>query len=175
VVDHANRGVGWERLIEGWHDTYRRDRQAVVFRTPPPVKLLSKVSGEGQFRACFRSEGPPDYAGVLKRRVPVAVAFDAKDCETTRWSFGALERHQARDLEGWAGVGGYAFVALRFAEIGWVLPWSELGPAWWAWHEREGRAVKGTAGLDLAGVRAMGLRMPMPGDWLGALRAGGVV
>jgi penicillin-binding protein-related factor A (putative recombinase) len=153
---------------------YRRDQQAVVFRVPPPVRPIGRVNDKGEFRAAWKSEGPPDYAGVVCP-ISMAVSFDAKDCETERWSFGLLERHQARDLEAWSGAGGYAFVALRLAGDGWVLPWSELGPLWWTWHDRVGRAAKGTAGIDLAGCRSIGLRMPEPGDWLGALRDGGVV
>jgi recombination protein U len=174
MSSHANRGVGWERLIEGFHDDYRRNRQAVVFRTPPPVKVIGRVSAEGNFRGCWRSEGPPDYAGVVCP-ISMAVAFDAKDCEAARWGFGGLERHQARDLEAWSGAGGYAFIALRLGPTGWVLPWSELGPVWWAWHERTGRAARGDGSLDSAGCVRIGLRMPTPGDWLGALRDGGVV
>lgn len=183
---HANRGVGWERMLEGWHDTYRRDQRAVVFRTPPPVKVLSRVTGGGEFRACFRSDGPPDYAGVVAGGGPKGpfgmamggrpVAFDAKDCEGPRWPFSALERHQARDLEGWQVAGGTAFVALRLGEVGWVLPWTRLGPLWWAWHDdlgdrrgvgrTTGKATKGTASLDAQECARIGARMPMPGNWL---------
>lgn len=164
MADHANRGVEWERILDARHDAYRRDGLAVVFRTPPSVRLLSRVGRDGQFRGCFRGQGPPDYAGVVAGGR--AVAFDAKDCAGERWSFGALERHQARDLEGWSGAGGIAFVALRLAGEPWVLPWARLGPIWWAWHEREGRAARGSGSLTGAMCAELGRRMPEPGDWL---------
>lgn len=188
MADHANRGVGWERVLEGWHGQYRKAEppRAVVFRCQPPIDVLSTprmVKRRGrerlEFTATWRSEGPPDYTGLVAAspgRVPsIPVLFDAKDCEAGLWSFGLLERHQARDLEAVHLAGGLAFVALRLEGECWLLPWVELGPLWWAWHERTARAAKGTASLDAAGCGRIGMRMPTPGDWLGALVAGGVV
>lgn len=168
MADHANRGVGWERVLDQWHVRYRAERRAVVWRTPPAVRLLSRVSTAGQFRACFRGEGPPDYAGVV---APDGrpVVFDAKDvARAARWPFENLERHQARDLEAVQIAGGLAFVALRIRGAGWVLPWQRLGPWWWEWHEREGRAARGRASIDPTEVD-WSRRMPELGDWLGAL------
>jgi hypothetical protein len=181
MTSHANRGVEWQRILEGWHDTYRRDRRAVVWPTPPRVRVLSRVSPAGQFRAAWAAEGPPDYAGVLEPRGR-AVVFDAKDCQAERWPLSSLERHQARDLEAVHAAGGFAFVALRFAghlgagtprrvegprgDEAWVLPWATLGPLYWTWYD--GDAERGQASISRARVSNLGWRMPEIGDWLGA-------
>lgn len=174
-MTHANLGVGWERTLEGWHDTYRRESAAVVFRTPPPVKVLGKVSKAGRFAGCFGSDGPPDYAGVVAPRPGRAafpVCFDAKSSSTDRWPFASLARHQARDLEAWSHNGGYAFIALELggANADWVLPWSELGPRWWSWWEVPERARRGTASIGVEDLERWARRMPEHGDWLGAIR-----
>jgi penicillin-binding protein-related factor A (putative recombinase) len=172
-ASHANRGRDWELLIDGWHDRYRLEGRAVVYRTPPPTKVLSWID-KGVFRACFLGLGPPDYAGVVARFGPSAaaaraVAFDAKDCGAARWKFEHLEPHQARDLDEWARLGGIAFIALRLAGRGWVLPWSELGPRWSSWSTMTGAAVRGTASVGVEELQQWALPMPQPGDWLGAI------
>jgi recombination protein U len=178
AASHANRGIGWQRLLENWHDHYRAARRAVIFPAPPSVRVLGQVSKTGRFQACFQGDGPPDYAGLVAPTGPGAdagfglpVTFDAKDCVGERWSLGDLARHQARDLEAWHLAGGLSFVALRFAGLhqAYVLPWSWLGPRFWAWTD--GQAVRGEASVTVAAAAAHGWRMPELGDWLGALPA----
>lgn len=163
-------GKAWEARLEAACRGYHVADRALVWRCHPPVRVCSRVGGDGQFRARWDGRGPCDFAGIL--RGPEAgrcVAFDAKDCEGPRWSFGGLEEHQAQHLEGVHRMGGLAFVALRLGGSrgeGWVLPWAELGPRWWAWHLSRERARKGAASFS---GEAWGVRMPEPGDWLGAL------
>lgn len=148
-----------------WHQRYRDEGRALVLRTPTPVKVLSKVD-QGQFRGCFLGLGPPDFTGVAGGR---PVCFDAKDTVNKRWPLRQLDLHQALDLEAWTRAGGLAFVALRLQGVGWVLPWPSLEPIWRTWHVRSGQAASGTASLDEAACAEFGLRMPSPGNWLGAL------
>jgi penicillin-binding protein-related factor A (putative recombinase) len=174
VTSYANKGRDWELCLDSWHDRYRLEGRALIHRTPPPVRVLSRVD-KGVFRGSFLGLGPPDYAGVVAgfgppRSTSRAVAFDAKDCAGARWSFGDLAEHQARDLEEWSQVGGYAFLALRLAGQGWVVPWSWLGPRWWAWAARRGRAAEGTASVVAADFAGQTPRpMGRLGDWLSAL------
>jgi len=171
----ANQGRAWQLLLDLHHDRYRREGRAVIVATPPPVKVLSRLSEGGTFRACFLGLGPPDYAGVVAGFPPSvlgtarAVAFDAKDCSGPRWSYGDLPEHQAQDLDDWERLGGIAFVALRLQGVGWVLPWSELGGRWHAWSATEGVARPGTASLAAQDLEGWAHRMPRPGDWIEAL------
>lgn len=162
-ADHARRGRAWQGLLEHWHDEYRRDRRAVVWPTSPPVRVLSRVGANGQFRACWAGDGPPDYVGFVAGGQ--GVLFDAKDCSLDAWPLRDLERHQARDLEAAHVAGHRAFVALRLGGEGWVLPWSSLGPRWWAWWEAD-RVRPGEASLTAADCDQLGHRMREPGDWL---------
>jgi recombination protein U len=174
-ASHANRGRDWELLLDFWHDRYRLEGRALIHRTPPPVRVLSRVT-DGIFRGQFLGLGPPDYAGVVAGFGPSrlstarAVAFDAKDCADVRWKFEHLAEHQARDLEEWSAVGGYAFLALRLQGQGWVVPWSWLGPRWWAWATRREQAKPGTASVVAGDFAGQSPRpMERPGDWLSAL------
>ena len=170
MSDRANRGVAWQRCLEEWNKTYRAASPslAVVRRTQPLVRVLSRPHRTTkQFRAVFDGDGPPDFEGFIGG---TGVSFDAKDCEGTRWSFGDLDRHQARDLEAVHLLGHRAFVALRIEGTGWVLPWSELGKRWWPWYESTTRAAPGEASVGVDDLRVWAWRMPQLGDWLGALR-----
>jgi hypothetical protein len=173
----ANRGKQWELILDGWHDRYRLEGRAVVYRTPPPVKVLGSVE-RGIFRGCWLGLGPPDYAGVVAgfgrslASTARAVAFDAKDCAAARWSFDSLEAHQARDLADWSSAGGFSFIALRLLGAGWLLPWPGLAPRWLAWWDvrsRGGTAAPGTASVGIEDLEDWARLMPRPGDWLGAL------
>jgi penicillin-binding protein-related factor A (putative recombinase) len=168
----ANLGVGWEEVLQAWHDRYRAEGRAVVFRTPPPVQLLSRIAPGGEFRARFKGKGPPDYAGVA---LGVPVSFEAKDCSSGEWAFGGLELHQAEAFDDWWRSGGTAFVAIRFGRRAFVLPWDRLGPVWRAWHTRVGRAKAGEGKLLPTRCAELGFLMPHPGDWLGALQTHGAI
>lgn len=119
------KGATWERRLMFWHAEYRRDRRAFVVKCNPPVYME---------RGCLRwaGKGPPDFIGVAGGR---AVCFEAKDCSTGRWVFrdgrGSVAPHQAKALEAAATNGGLAFVALRMGRVGWVIPWTMLGPIFW--------------------------------------------
>ena len=170
MTRHANRGRAWQLLLEHWHDRYRRECRAVIHPTPPEVRLLTEVSAQGTFRACFRGQGPPDYTGTLAPSGR-SVSADAKDCAGTRWPLSKLEAHQAKDLEACHLAGGLALVLLRlgrgYRAPCWSLPWETLREWYWRW--KEGEAARGQASLGPADCDAIGHRMPEPGDWLGAL------
>lgn len=121
-------GKAWEAQLSRLHDRYRQQRLAVILRCHPGVV----VNGRGQPFA-WAAEGPPDFLGQLY--TGRGVAFDAKDY-TTRLPLSGIARHQARDLEAYHVGGGVAGVALRLDGDAYWLPWGELGPRWWAWHEK---------------------------------------
>lgn len=159
---------GWQRTLSVWNDRYRAENPsaATVFETPARVLMVTNPDERGIFRAKWIGIGPPDFVGWIGAR---PVCFDAKHTDQGRWSFGDLILHQAQDLESCQLAGGVAFVALRLGLDGYVLPWDRLGPLWWAWNDRKtARAVK--ASISGAEVRAIGRKMPTPGDWLSAIR-----
>lgn len=116
-----NSGKAWEAQLDVLHQRYRAHRLGVIHKTHPPTKLINR-------RLVYVAKGPPDFIGNALGR---PVAFDAKDCQNSRWQFSGLKRHQALDLEANQVNGGVSFIALRLAGEPWVVPWTWLGPRWW--------------------------------------------
>jgi len=174
-VSHAGRGTAWEQLLELHATRYERAGQAVVLRTPPPVKLLKAMPG-GRWLAVMTSEGPPDYSMLVGRPAggPLAVLAEAKNNDSGRWALKQLHPHQAQKLQLWHGLGGLACVILGHqpTRTGYVLPWATLGPVWQRWHAQKltGRkATSGTASLGEGDLAALGVPWPMGQGYLGAL------
>jgi recombination protein U len=158
-TSHANRGRGWEQLLELWHARYEARGQAVVLRTPPPMRILRSLSG-GQFVAVYATEGPPDYVLLA---AGLAVAAEAKDCVADRWQLAKLHPHQARRLTAWEAQGGLGVVLLRHqpSSTQWVLPWQRLRPVWERWHEAAGTGrdlPRGSASVSLPQLHQLGLQ-----------------
>lgn len=131
----SRRGGAWEGQLARLHDRYRRDRKATILRAHPGVRM---VADRGKtFVATWEGQGPPDFIGWLAGGR--AVAFDAKRLgRGQRFPLRMVARHQARDLEACMLAGGLAFIAFRLGADTYVLPWRDLGPLYWAWHEKDG-------------------------------------
>lgn len=172
---HANRGLEWERLLEGHHKILEQRGHAIVFRTPPPVQLLGRLGKPGQWRAVVTGDGPPDYVLLMNLDgQPVPVAMEAKDSANKRWSFDKLKEHQANHLQRWHELGGLSVVAFRHqpTKSMWLLPWWELGPQWNRWRMNNlmgRRAPSGTASLGAAGLDHLGIGWSLNDGYSGAL------
>ena len=156
-TSHANRGKGWEALLEVYHARYEAQGRAVVIRTPPPMRILHG-NKNGTFTAVYTADGPPDYVLLAGGR---AVMAEAKQCHQERWSLGNLHAHQGKRLDQWEAQGGSGCVLLQHVASGtsWVLPWSQLGPVWRSWRaykESGKRAPAGTASLGRAQLLEIG-------------------
>jgi len=166
---HANRGKNWERLLGLIHARYEAQGMAVVIRTPPPMRILGSI-GKGQFRACFESQGPPDYLIMSEGR---AIMAEAKESAQARWALSNLHAHQAERMSRWQEQGGRAMVLLHHkpSQSNWVLPWEMLEPTWRHWQDqtRGGkRAAPGSASLSLSDIRGLGLFFEL--DYLEVLK-----
>ena len=157
---HAH-GHAFEETLDALHNRYRAAGRAWVVKVPAPYRVLGAPKG-GRFSAAFEGEGPPDYFAVIRGR---AVVFDAKQTAADRWGFSALAEHQAEHFEEVTLQGGYAFVLLWLGGGVRVVPWSALGPRWWAWCAQTGRAVPGTASLSAADLDGIAHRC-QGCDWL---------
>lgn len=169
---HANRGKAWEQIIEWHHKQVETKGLGLIFRTPPPMKLLQRLGG-GQWRAVLTSEGPPDYLGLLKGPSgPVPVAIEAKDCAGDRWSLKELQPHQAAAFQAWADLGGLSVVLLRHKGVGWALPWERLGPIWSAWRAKQltgTRAARGSASLGKGDLTVIGVKWDVGSGYYDAI------
>lgn len=162
------RGLAWQAQLDRLHDRYARDGTARIWRTCAPVRVLADRGAT--FEAAWAGNGPPDYLGVLGNSR--AISFDAKDCAGSRFPLSQIERHQARDLEAMHLRGGHAGIALCLAGDAYWLDWTQLGPIFWAWFQRSGRAGRGEASLQPA---AWWRPFDVASDgWVGALGVGAV-
>lgn len=165
-MSHANRGKGWEQLLEMYHARYEAQGRAVVIRTPPPMRILRAIK-PGQFLAVYSSAGPPDYMALAGG---VAFLVEAKECNAERWALKNLHPHQGMRLDQWEAQGGRGAVLLHHvrSSSAWVLPWYRLSPIWNRWHEKHSkgqRAASGTASLGRADFLQIGLPFGQDG-WL---------
>ena len=163
---HANRGKALEQRLELMHSRYRAQDRALVFRTPPSVKMVGPFQRGGRFLACFEGEGPPDYAGVILGGQ--AVLVEAKECASDRWALSNLHDHQADALERCTLLGGVALVVLAYAPTHstWALPWDRLVPRWRRW--KQGVAPRGESSLSLGDLVELGTALRGV-DWLEAV------
>ena len=160
-ASHTNRGKALEQLLDLVHKRYARAGHYVQRNGVPFVPMRGRPVN-GKPVGTIGPEAPPDYLALSQGR---AILFDAKSTLDSTWSFGLLERHQARSLDAWAEAGGIAGLVIavdHMRVIGWV-PWSELGPRWWAWHSNPGVAKRGTASLTADEV---GRYACHGGDWM---------
>ena len=158
---HANRGLEWERILEGHHQRLEVTNRAVVFRTPPPVVLTGRLRG-GAYRAVMTAKGPPDYVGIVEvNGTPLSFAMEAKDCHSDRWPFSKLHEHQAKALSMCESAGGVSVVAIRHCKTDtfWLLPWRSIKERWYAWHYRsitKQKSARGTSSLSRADLEMCG-------------------
>jgi len=173
-VSHANRGAAWERTLDGWHDLYALQGQALLVRSPPPLRMLGPGLRAGTFTACYTAAAPPDYTGLVQvGGVGLAVCFDAKACAAKRWPLSKLPLHQATHFAWWERMGGRAGVLLLLGTKPYLLPWGTwagtpgIAPAWQRWSG--GSAPRGWASLDRAACEDLGLAVDPRKGWLAAL------
>jgi penicillin-binding protein-related factor A (putative recombinase) len=157
-VSHANRGKAWEQHLELFHARYEARGDAVVIRTPPPMRIIRSNAG-GTFIACYEKEGPPDYVLLTRGK---AVMAEAKECSAKRWALKNLHPHQAKRLTDWANQGGHSIILLHHkpSSTYWTLPWPRLRPIWDRWYMQSRanrRAASGSASLGIGEIANIGL------------------
>lgn len=162
------QGNAFEDTLDDLHALYAQRGEAVVVRSPAPIRILAYEQG-GVVRGRLEGIGPVDYTGLVAGR---GVAFDAKSTTAETWRLDALEVHQAAFLDQWAAQGGFGFVLLWLRGPVWLLPWTTLRPLWIS--HRAGRiagtrAAPGTASLTEAHLVEIGHRC-QGAAWLPALR-----
>lgn len=127
------RGKRFEERIELALRGYELRGEAVVEKTPEPMRVLQRLGG-GRFAACFEKTAQPDYKGVL--RGGRAVVFEAKFTTAGRLSQGRVTAEQAERLDAYAAAGAWCFIAAGFGSGAvYRIPWA----VWRVMPERFGR------------------------------------
>lgn len=105
----ANRGMGFEGVLNDLHALYRAMGRALITKQYPPAVIVSHDYRGNLAKVTGRAT--VDYTGCVRGR---AIAFDAKDCAEKRIALDRLERHQLDYLIDTERTGGVGFVLARF-------------------------------------------------------------
>lgn len=111
-----NRSAGalFEGMIEKSLSIHRSRGEAVIAKTPEPVKILSGMDKNGRFRACFEKKGEPDYKGVLKGGR--CVVLEAKSTTAVRLLWGTVKPHQRACLDAYMAAGAKVYILAYFGK-----------------------------------------------------------
>ncbi|GIM45941.1 Holliday junction resolvase RecU [Collibacillus ludicampi] len=113
-MTHANRGMGFEALINMTNDIYNRRGLALITKRPTPMKVISHTKVRGHHIAVFEKQSTVDYTGVYRGR---AIEFEAKSTHSlTAWPIKDIHEHQVEHLRKVDQHGGIAFVLVEFVK-----------------------------------------------------------
>ena len=115
-------GKAFEDLIELSCLGYLNKGIACIEKTPEPIKVLSKVEGNGTFHACFEKHAQPDYKGVLNNGR--AIVFEAKHTDKDRIEKSAVKDWQGEALKTYSKMGALTFILVSFGFTKfYAIPW----------------------------------------------------
>jgi recombination protein U len=113
-MSYANRGMGFEALINLTNDIYNRRGLAIITKRPTPMKVLGPAKVKNQHVAVFEKPSTVDYTGVYRGR---AIEFEAKSTHSlTAWPLKDIHDHQVEHLRRVDQHGGIAFVLVEFVK-----------------------------------------------------------
>ena len=128
IISHANRGSGFEELIDYANEQYAQKGWAQVQKVATPWQIIRK--GKQIVTAFPSKKSTVDYIGVANGK---AIAFDAKSTrERTRFPLSNIAEHQINFLKDWQDQGGKAFFLIEFVKHGEVFfaEFTEIKPYW---------------------------------------------
>lgn len=125
---HANRGRGFENLIDMTNKQYRNKGFADIRKVPTPVQITGYT--RGKVTGYTQSGEWVDYVGIHNGRT---IVFDAKETrETTRFPLSNVSEHQYELLKSWHEKGARSFLLVSFTKRNeiYLLPFDRLQEAW---------------------------------------------
>jgi penicillin-binding protein-related factor A (putative recombinase) len=139
------RGAAWELQLMRWHDTYRKEQRAVVWKTCAPVVMHTDIDRRGRFSASYSGQGPPDFIGYIGSKSTTGsndrsifskgVVFDAKEVSSgRRLPLSMIQPHQARDLEAAMIQGCHSGICAHIGRVYCWFNWHTIGPKYWDQH-----------------------------------------
>lgn len=112
IISHANRGSGFEELIDYANEQYAQKGWAQVQKVATPWQVIRR--GKQIVTAFPTKKSTVDYIGVANGK---AIAFDAKSTrERTRFPLSNIPSHQIEFLKDWQDQGGKAFFLIEFVK-----------------------------------------------------------
>ena len=112
-MSHANRGMGFENMIDETNEMYSNQELAVINKRPTPVKVTKSKNGK-VLAGYFEKSSTVDYDGVYDGR---AIMFEAKSIkELSRFDLSNLQDHQYDYLNKCHRARAIAFVLIDFTK-----------------------------------------------------------
>ncbi|MDO7908453.1 Holliday junction resolvase RecU [Paenibacillus sp. JX-17] len=150
---YANRGMGFEALINYANEQYLAREIANIQKVSTPWKVVRQ--GSRIVNAFPEGKSTVDYMGDYKGR---SICFEAKSTEVeTRFPLSNFERHQIDVIRSWRGI---AFALLHFENLQetYLLTKEQL-LHWW-----DGQFKDGRKSIPLAWIRENARRIGGPGS-----------
>ena len=121
-----NRSAGalFEELIESSLYIHRSRGEAVITKTPEPIRIISRPDSKGYFKACFRKKGEADDKGVVSGGR--GIVLEAKSTATGKLPAGTVKGHQRDFLDASLACGALVYILAWFGgpdtyRISWPL------------------------------------------------------
>ena len=130
IINFANRGMSFEKMINESNSYYLSRRLAVIHKKPTPIQIV-KVDYPHRSRAkiveaYFRQASTTDYSGVYKGHY---IDFEAKETRQKKsMPMKNFHSHQIEHMEAVLEQKGICFVLLHFSSLRetYLLPASYL-------------------------------------------------
>ena len=122
---NRSSGALWEQIIESACRMYRDHGQAVIMKTPEPMRPIGKADAYGRFMACFTKKAQPDFQGTL--RGGKSIVFEAKFTDSYRIYRKVVSEAQTDALDAHYGMGAECDVLVSFKfKYFFMIPWSDF-------------------------------------------------
>lgn len=116
------RGQLLEKLIDNSNDYYQRQKIALIYKKPTPIKIVKTKQIKGQFtkrhqitEAYFEKKSTTDYSGIYKGKY---IDFEAKQTKYKSFNLRSnLHEHQIEHLIEVENLGGLSFIFIQFYAV----------------------------------------------------------
>ncbi len=109
------RGSMLEEALNFTNERYRRENLALVQKIPTPITPI-EIDKENRHitLAYFEQKSTVDYIGTVQG---IPLCFDAKECQTERFTLRNIHEHQMNFMEDFERQQGVAFLIIYFKHV----------------------------------------------------------
>ena len=126
-VDHSNRGMGLEDLINQSNNFYLEENIAIIHKKPTPITIVdASYDSHGRVitKAYFKEPSTLDYNGIYKGKY---IDFDAKSTQNkTSFPLSNLHDHQYKHMLNVYNHGGITFLIIYMNSIYYLLDGKDI-------------------------------------------------
>lgn len=144
-VNHSNRGMNLETLINKSIDYYRQQDIAIIHKKPTPVQIVHvdypKRSAAKITEAYFKRASTTDYNGIYKGHY---LDFEAKETRNkTSFPLQNFHEHQIEHMKACEKHGGLVFVIVYFSTLNecYLVESRQLFDAWETYTSGERKSI----------------------------------